>query len=225
MMKMGPRLAAISLRPMSRRPESVRLPLLYRRIDSGPIDENRTGDPHTRDELLAVVEAILVMADEPLTSKKIAELSGMPDGHVARKHVERLRDWLDAEESPFSVAELAGGFRLLTRPEYHHWLTRLRRTGHELRLSTAAMETFADIAYKQPVMKAEIEGIRGVACGDIIHLLMEKGLVRPAGRHDSLGRPQLYGTTNSFLAAFGLQSLDQLPEVPALKKPVATPSR
>lgn len=224
-MNLAPRLMATSFRPMSKRPESVRLPTLYRQIGTGPIDEHHSHDPHTRDQYLAVVEAILLLADEPLHSKKIAELSGMPDGHAARKQIERLRDWLDAEESPFTVVELAGGFRLLTRPDYHHWLNRLRRTGHELRLSAAAMETLAVIAYKQPVMKAEIEGIRGVACGDIIHLLMEKGLIRPAGRHDSLGRPQLYGTTNSFLAAFGLQSLDQLPEVPSLKKPVASPSR
>jgi segregation and condensation protein B len=94
---------------------------------------------------------------------------------------------------------------------------RLKRTGHELRLTAAAMETLAVIAYKQPVMRAEVESVRGVACAELIRQLMEKGLVRIAGRHDSLGRPQLYGTTKKFLQAFGLNSLKDLPEVDTLK--------
>ena len=114
---------------------------------------------------------------------------------------------------------IAGGFQLLTRAAYHPWLTRLRRTGHELRLTPAALETLAVIAYKQPIMRAEVEQVRGVGCAEVIHLLMEKGLVRVAGRHDSLGRPHLYGTTKAFLRAFGLNALNDLPEVEALKRP------
>jgi segregation and condensation protein B len=95
----------------------------------------------------------------------------------------------------------------------------LKRTGHELRLTPASLETLAVIAYKQPIMRAEVEKVRGVACSEIIRQLMEKGLVRGAGRHDSLGRPQLYGTTKRFLQAFGLNTLKDLPEVEALRKP------
>src|SRR5207249_11850215 len=109
--------------------------------------------------------------------------------------------------------------QLLTRPEYHPWLTRLRRTGHELRLTPAAMETLAVVAYRQPVMRAEVEKVRGVSCGEVIRQLMEKGLVRVAGRPDSLGRPQLYGTTKKFLQAFGLNALADLPEVESLRRP------
>jgi segregation and condensation protein B len=84
-------------------------------------------------------------------------------------------------------------------------------------LSPAALETLAVIAYKQPIMRAEVEKLRGVACAELIRMLMEKGLVRVAGRHDSLGRPQLYGTTKRFLQAFGLNTLKDLPEVEALR--------
>jgi segregation and condensation protein B len=81
------------------------------------------------------------------------------------------------------------------------------------------METLAVIAYKQPIMRADVEKIRGVACGEIVRHLMEKGLVRIAGRHDSLGRPQLYGTTKQFLQAFGLNTVKDLPEVESLRNP------
>ncbi|MBY0460185.1 MAG: SMC-Scp complex subunit ScpB, partial [Gemmataceae bacterium] len=109
-------------------------------------------------------------------------------------------------------------------PMYHIWLARLKRTGHELRLTPAALETLAVIAYKQPIMRAEVEQIRGVACSEVVRQLMEKGLVRVAGRHDSLGRPQLYGTTKKFLQAFGLNALDDLPEVEALRSGSQPPS-
>ena len=127
----------------------------------------------------------------------------------------------EADGSAFRVEEIAGGFQLLTRPEYHPWLVRLRQTGHDLRLSPAALETLAVVAYKQPITRAEVEQVRGVQCGDLIRVLMEKGLVRVAGRHDSLGRPQLYATTRQFLQAFGLKSLRDLPGVEALKEPGA----
>jgi len=119
----------------------------------------------------------------------------------------------------FQIEEIAGGYQLLTHPRYEKWLVRLKRTGHELRLTPAAYETLAVIAYKQPIMRAEVEKIRGVACMEIVRQLMEKGFVRVAGRHDSLGRPQLYGTTKKFLQAFGLNTIKDLPEVEALRNP------
>src|SRR5204862_3139685 len=111
------------------------------------------------------------------------------------------------------------GFQLLTRSEFHPWLARLRRSSNELRLTPAARETLAIVAYRQPIMRADIEAIRGVQCGEILRLLMEKGLVRIAGRHDSLGRPVLYGTTKKFLQVFGLRSLRDLPQSELLKPP------
>src|SRR5207245_252696 len=114
---------------------------------------------------------------------------------------------------------IAGGFQLLTRPQFHPWLARLRQAGNEVRLSGPARETLAIVAYRQPIMRADIEAIRGVQCGEVLRQLMEKGLIRIAGRHDSLGRPVLYGTTKKFMQVFGLKSLRDLPLVNALRPP------
>ena len=138
----------------------------------------------------------------------------------ARRLLRKLQALYERDGTAFQVEELAGGFQLLTRPVFHAWLARLRRTGSELRLSPAARETLAIVAYRQPIMRADIEGIRGVQCGEMLRQLMEKGLIRIAGRHDSLGRPVLYGTTKKFLQVFGLKSLRDLPLVDQLRPPV-----
>lgn len=160
-----------------------------------------------------------MLADEPLSSRRLAEVVGLKDGHEARRLVDQLRDRLAADGAAFRVEELAGGYQLLTLPECLPWLLRLRRVGHDVRLTPAVLETLAVIAYKQPITKADVEAVRGVGCGEQIRLLMEKGLVRVGGRHDSLGRPQLYVTTKRFLQVYGLNTLDDLPEVESLKKP------
>lgn len=174
---------------------------------------------YARDGKLARVEAALVIADEPLAVRKLAEVAGLADGAEARACIERLQKLYDADGCAFQVEEIAGGYQLLTRARYHPWLARLKRTGYELRLGSAALETLAVVAYKQPIMRAEVEKVRGVACGEVIRQLMEKGLVKVAGKHDSLGRPQLYGTTKKFLQTFGLNTLQDLPEVESLRRP------
>ncbi|QEL14589.1 SMC-Scp complex subunit ScpB [Limnoglobus roseus] len=206
-------------RPYSVRPANARAPMAVRVLLGQPTLTPAPVDPLGRDPKLSRVEAALMLADEPLLARRIAEAAELQDAGEARKLVHRLRDLYDADETPFQVVELAGGFQLLTRANYHPWLVRLRRTGHDVRLTSAGMETLAVIAYKQPIMRAEIEKIRGVNCTELIRLLMEKGMVRIAGRHDSLGRPQLYGTTKQFLQAFGLNTLKDLPEVESLKAP------
>jgi segregation and condensation protein B len=118
---------------------------------------------------------------------------------------------LAADGSAFRVEDIAGGYQLLTRPEFHPWLVRLRQTAGEPKLSGALLETLAIVAYRQPIMRADLEAVRGVHCGDALRTLMERGLVRIAGRHDSLGRPVLYATTKKFLATFGLRDLRDLP--------------
>src|SRR6202011_3380028 len=112
--------------------------------------------------------------------------AGLADAAEAGRLVKKLQSLYDQDGTAFQVEELAGGFQLLTRPEYHVWLTRMRRTGNDLRLTLAARETLAIVAYRQPIMRADIEAIRGVQCGDILRLLMERGLVRIVGRGDSL---------------------------------------
>jgi segregation and condensation protein B len=165
------------------------------------------------------VEAALLFADEPISTRALAEVAGLADGHEARRIIARLREWYDQDGSAFQIEELAGGYQLLTRPAYHPWLLRLRRTGHDARLTPSVLETLAVIAYKQPMTRADVEVIRGVTCADQIRLLMERGLVRISGRHDSLGRPHLYGTTKKFLQTFGMNSLHDLPEVESLTRP------
>jgi segregation and condensation protein B len=128
--------------------------------------------------------------------------------------VRKLQLLYDQDGSAFQAEELAGGYQLLTRPEYHPWLARQRRSGDELRLTPAARETLTIVAYRQPIMRADIEAVRGVQCSEVLRQLMERGLVRIAGRHNSLGRPVLYGTTKKFLQAFGLKSLRDLPPGP-----------
>jgi segregation and condensation protein B len=187
--------------------------------------ESSAGDTEVgvRDDAMAAVEGVLFAADEPLNARRLAVLTGLRDATETRRALRRLQARLQADGSAFQVEELAGGFQLLTHPRFHPWLVRLRRTGNDLRLSSAARETLAIIAYRQPIMRADIEGIRGVQCGDMLRMLMEKGLIRIAGRHPSLGRPVQYGTTRKFLAAFGLRSLRDLPQAEQLRPPESEP--
>jgi segregation and condensation protein B len=211
------RFGAATLRPFTQRIGNAVIPPALR--GRHEIDEPGSRVPNARDGKLARVEAALMIADEPLPARKLADAAGLADAAEARTYIERLQNLYDADGSAFQVEEIAGGYQLLTRPQYHPWLARLKRTGHELRLTSATLETLAVIAYKQPIMRAEVEKVRGVACGEVIRQLMEKGLVKVAGRHDSLGRPQLYGTTKKFLQAFGLNALQDLPQVESLRPP------
>jgi segregation and condensation protein B len=172
-----------------------------------------------RDSTTALVEAALLAADEPLTARRLAQAAGLADGNEARRAVQRLAALYEKDGTAFQVEELAGGYQLLTRPEFHPWLARLRRGGAEVRLSPAARETLAIVAYRQPITRADVEAVRGVQSSEVLHLLMEKGLVRIAGRDDSLGRPVLYATTRKFLQLFGLKSLRDLPQAQELAEP------
>ena len=208
--------------PAARRPHSTR-PVDREVADrfrfALDVRENLPPHPLGRDAALARLEAALFLADEPLPARKLADAAGLPDGHAARRLIERLRTLYADDNSSFQIEELGGGYQLLTRPAFHPWLLRLRRTGQDVRLTPATLETLAVIAYKQPITRADVDTLRGVACAELIRLLMEKGLVRVTGRHDSLGRPQLYGTTKRFLQAFGMNTLADLPEVESLKRP------
>jgi segregation and condensation protein B len=201
-----------------RLPANRRLPPIYR-LDLERGGEAAAGSERARDPRLAWVEAALLAADEPLTTRRLATATGLTDGNEARRLVHRLQSLYDADGSAFQVEEVAGGFQLLTRPEFHRWLVRLRRSGADLRLTAPARETLAIVAYRQPIMRADIEAIRGVHCGEILRLLMEKGLIRIAGRDNSLGRPVLYGSTKKFLQVFGLKNLRDLPLAEQLRVP------
>ena len=204
----GPRVAHL--------PRNVALPPIYRQF--GDNDRAASLDPLGRDSALAMLEAVLLIADEPLPLRKLVQVTGLPDAGAIRKLLDRLQELYDADGSAFELEELAGGLQLMTRPEYHRWLVSLKRSQEELRLTPASRETLAIVAYRQPIMRADIEAIRGVHCGETLRLLMEKGLVKITGRHDSLGRPVLYGTTKKFLQMFGLKSLKDLPNAQEMRR-------
>ena len=119
------------------------------------------------------------------------------------------------------VRQVAGGYRMLTLPEFGEYLRKLHQKEVDSRLSKAALETLAIIAYKQPILRADVEAIRGVACGETIRSLMEKHLVNIAGRAEEPGRPILYGTTRRFLELFGLNNIKDLPQSELLPKPLS----
>jgi segregation and condensation protein B len=131
--------------------------------------------------------------------------------------VRALNRLYDAEGCAFRAEEVAGGFQLRSRAQFAPWLRRLDQSVAEVRLSAPAMETLAVVAYRQPVLRVEIEAIRGVQCGEILRQLIERDLVRIAGRSEELGRPLLYGTTKRFLELFGLRNLDALPRARAVQ--------
>jgi len=185
-----------------------------RRIEAGETEPGAAW----RDERLGRVEAVLLVASEPLSLRKISQFASLADGTEARTLVRRLNQLYDTAGTAFRVEEVAGGFQLLTRRKFGGWLTRLHQRTVETRLSAPAMETLAVVAYRQPVLRAEIETVRGVQCGDLLRQLMERDLVRISGRSSELGRPFLYGTTKRFLQVFGLRQLDELPRAEDLRR-------
>ena len=158
-----------------------------------------------------VVEALLFASDTPLEAERIREVLDLETVDAAHDLAAALRARYDEEMRGLAIVEVAGGYRMVTRPELAPWLLRLARARTRVRLSRPALETLAIIAYKQPILRADIEAIRGVACGETIRSLMEKHLVKIAGRAEIPGRPILYGTTKRFLELFGLNSLKDLP--------------
>ena len=166
----------------------------------------------------SVLEAILFATDEPLTDSKLAGIVETTTKQV-RESIESLNAKYAAENHAFRIEQIAGGYQMLTLNTYNSWLKKMLRARSDNKLSPAAMETLAIIAYKQPIIRADIEAIRGVAVGEVIRSLMYKGLVKITGRAEILGRPMLYGTTKKFLEIFGLNSLKDLPKAEELKNP------
>jgi segregation and condensation protein B len=166
----------------------------------------------------SVVEAVLFASDEPLPEARLANIAETGVKQI-RQHIENLNDKYQANNNAFRIEQIAGGYQMLTLSPYNHWLKKLLRVRSDSKLSPAALETLAIIAYKQPVMRADIEVIRGVAAGEVIRSLCYKGMVKIVGRAEVLGRPMLYGTTKKFLEVFGLNTLKDLPKVEELRKP------
>ena len=168
---------------------------------------------------LRVLEALLLSTHHPLTAARLAELLDLSSTRPLRRAVAELNEQYESTGRCFRVEQVAGGFQILTLPEFGDALRRLHQKEVDAQLTKAALETLSIIAYKQPILRADVEAIRGVACGETIRSLMEKHLVKIAGRAEEPGRPILYGTTKRFLELFGLNSLKDLPQPDAEKKP------
>lgn len=158
------------------------------------------------------LEALLFTTRHPLTPGRIGELMDVPSSKVLRAAIAALNETYEATARSFRIEQVAGGYQMLTLPQYGALLNKLHQREIDSKLTRSALETLSIIAYKQPVLRAEVEAIRGVASGETIRTLMEKHLVKIAGRAEIAGRPILYGTTKRFLEVFGLNSLKELPK-------------
>ena len=161
---------------------------------------------------LALLEAMLFSTHHPLTAGRLAEMLDLDTTKAVRRAIKQLNEQYEQTGRSFRVEQVAGGYQLLTLPEHGELLKKLHQREIDAKLTKAALETLSIIAYKQPILRADVESIRGVACGETIRSLMEKHLVKIAGRAEVPGRPILYGTTKRFLELFGLNSLKDLPQ-------------
>lgn len=166
-----------------------------------------------------IIESLLFVSDGPLTVDQMKTvLADIPAADI-RRAINDLASDYEAREGPICVHEVAGGYQLRTRPEYKHYIHKLREPA-PVRLSRAAMETLAIVAYRQPVLRSEVEHIRGVNSGNTLRFLQEKKLIRVLGRREVPGRPLVYGTTKKFLETFDLSDIKDLPKPEEIEEAV-----
>ena len=159
-----------------------------------------------------IIEALLFASPEPLTQKKINTIfdADPPD---LDKYTEKLKKKYQKNDNAFEILNVAGGYQIRTRSEYDFFIRRLIIKSGQFYLSQAALESLSIIAYKQPISRLDIEGIRGVDCAGVLKTLLKKSLIKISGREDSPGRPLIYKTTDNFLTSFGLNKLSDLPKL------------
>lgn len=188
----------------------------------GAVDTAEEASSAAAEVNLGVLEALLFSTHHPLTAGRLAEMLDLESTKPIRPAIKSLNEQYAESNRCFRVEQVAGGYQLLTLPQFGEMLKKLYQREADAKLTKAALETLAIVAYKQPILRADVEAIRGVACGETIRSLMEKHLVKIAGRAEEPGRPILYGTTKRFLELFGLNSLKDLPQSDqALKPPAA----
>lgn len=182
-----------------------------------------TGNTTEATALGGRIEAALLTADRPMSPAKLGAAVGnqrdVPSADELAQAIESLNRQYDSTGRCFDIEQVAGGYQVMIRPEFGPVIHALREARSETTLSKAAMETLAIVAYRQPVIRADIEAIRGVACGEILRNLLDVHLVKIVGRAEEIGRPMLYGTGREFLTAFGLASIKDLPSAKELKAP------
>lgn len=179
-------------------------------IESQTVEAETAG--RSLEELAAAIEALVFVADEPLAAKTIAEILE-EDREIVVSVLENLAEEFNSRAGGLQLRELAGGWQISTRPEFHEEIRRFLKTRPNAKLSLAALETLAVIAYKQPVTVPEILQIRGVQSGSAIKTLLDRRLIVAKGRKETVGRPMMYGTSKEFLLQFGLKDLSELPSI------------
>jgi len=177
--------------------------------------ESAEKEPPVREEdLPSILEALLFASGtEPLSVRKLAHILPGVDGKIVRKALEKLSEEYSAKNRGIQLEEVAGGFQLLTNIVYYPHLRKLKRAPRPIRLSSASMQVLALVAWKQPIIKADVDAVRGTDCGQILRNLIELGLIEMTGRAEVIGRPFQYSTTQKFLEVFGLRSLEDLPHI------------
>lgn len=168
--------------------------------------------PRSISEVISIVEALIFVADEPVSIKVIADVLE-EDRETIEAAIEELKRDYDERESGLQLREIAGGWQISTRTEFHEEMRKFLKTRPSAKLSLAALETLAVIAYKQPVTIPEILEIRGVQSASAIKTLLEKRLIVTKGHKETVGRPMQYGTSKDFLIQFGLKDLSELPSI------------
>ena len=168
--------------------------------------------PRSISEIVSIVEALIFVADEPITVKTLSDVLE-EDRETIEAAVEELNQEYEMRESGLQLREIAGGWQLSTRTEYHEEVRKYLKTRPNAKLSFAALETLAVIAYKQPATVPEILEIRGVQSASAIKTLLDKKLITAKGRKETVGRPMQYGTSKDFLIQFGLKDLSELPSI------------
>lgn len=184
-------------------------------VEEAPVEETIAEEPQPRMELSqlkAVIEALVFASPDPLTPRMLYRLlNDEPKEDVLAALKALQADYVD--RGGLHMAEVAGGFQITTRPEYHDWVRRLFHDRTSNKLSAASLESLSVIAYKQPVTAAEIGEIRSVNTSGVLSTLLERHLIKIVGRKNVIGRPFLYGTTKEFLIRFGLNDLNDLPKI------------
>lgn len=180
--------------------------------DETEVAEPIAGARRTIAELMAVIEALVFVSDEPLPAKTLADILG-EDRDTVQMAVEGLAAELTERGSGLMLREIAGGWQITTRPEHHEHIRSFLKSQPSAKLSLPALETLAVIAYKQPVTVPEILDIRGVQSTSAIKTLLDKRLIVAKGRKETVGRPMMYGTSKEFLMQFGLRDLSELPSI------------
>ncbi len=183
--------------------------------EGSPEPEDELSTPYvaqSSEERQGIIEALIYVADEPLSVRSIAEVLG-EDQSVVEEAVAGLADEFNRRGGGLQLREIAGGWQFATRPEYHEHVRAFLRTRPSAKLSIASLETLAVIAYKQPITVPEILDIRGVQSPSAIKTLLDKKLIVAKGRKETVGRPMMYGTSKEFLIQFGLKDLSELPSI------------